>query len=160
MDIKVGIGEDSHPFTKRDKKLIVGGVEINGFHGFEGNSDGDIVLHAICNAFDVVAQKGSISTYSDKMCEAGINDSSKYVEHIRDIAKERGWRVGSISISIEAKIPRLEPYSFKIKNRIAGLLKINKDDVGLTFTSGEGLTDFGKGKGMRSTVIITFLSAE
>lgn len=160
MDIKVGIGEDSHPFAGQDKKLMLGGVEIEGFAGFKGNSDGDIILHAICNAFDVVAQEGSLANYSDKMCEAGITDSSEYVKYIINKAKEKGWRARNISVSIEAKVPRLEPYSYQMKNRIAELLEINRNDVGLTFTSGEGLTDFGKGMGMRATAVITFISAK
>ena len=157
MNIKIGVGEDSHPFTDQDKKLILGGVEIKNALGLEGKSDGDVVFHAICNAFDVVAGQGSLATYSDKMCENGITDSAEYVKYIKNITKEKGWKVKSVAVSMEAKIPKLEPFSNKIKTRIAELLEISKDNVGLTFTSGEGLSDFGKGKGIRATAIVTFI---
>lgn len=157
MDIKIGVGEDSHRFTNQNKKLILGGVEIKNTLGLEGNSDSDIVFHAICNAFDVVAGQGSIATYSDKMCKDGIIDSSEYVKYIKNIAGKKGWKVKSVTVSIEAKVPKLEPFSRDIKTGIAELLEIHEDDVGLTFTSGEDLGDFGKGRGIRAIVIATFI---
>lgn len=157
MNIKIGIGEDSHRFAVQKKKLILGGVEIEGALGLEGNSDSDVVLHAICNAFDVVAGQGSIATYSDEMCERSIVDSAEYVKYIKNIAKEKGWKVQSAAISIEAKNPKLEPFSSKMKTRIAELLEISKEDVGLTFTSGEGLSEFGKGQGIKATLVATFI---
>lgn len=157
METRIGIGEDSHPFQMEEKKLILGGVVINEAPGLAGNSDGDVILHAICNAFDVVAQAGSLATYSDKMCNEGIADSSRYVDHIRTIAAEKGWRVVSASIAVEAKIPPLEPSGPLMRKSIAKILRISDTAVGVTFTSGEELSSCGRGEGIRASAILTLI---
>lgn len=154
---RVGIGQDSHRFAKEKKSLVLGGVKIAETGGLEGNSDGDVVMHSLCNALSSAIGGDSLSTWSDAMCNAGITDSKKYVERIFERLKKEKYHVLNISISIEAKRPYIDlPVAEKIKEGIAKLLEIGKRQVGITFTSGEGLTPFGKGFGVQvfSTVLI------
>ena len=69
--IKFGIGQDSHRF-KTGRKLILGGLYIPNHAGCDGNSDADVILHALCNALASSVGKGSISTYADKLCKKNI----------------------------------------------------------------------------------------
>lgn len=160
MIFRVGIGQDSHLFElKKIKSLHLGGVKISNRYGLKGNSDGDVILHSICNALSSAIGGDSLGTWSDKMClEQGIIDSRKYVEYIFNNAKKKEYNVGNIAISIEAKRPHLSLEEIKqIKITIAQILEISVEQVGVTFTSGEGLTAFGKGKGIQALTIISLV---
>lgn len=157
MDIRVGLGEDSHAFSAEQKILMLGGVAIPDSPGLAGNSDADPVLHALCNAFDVVGGEGSLSAYADEMCAQGITDSSAYVVHALSSAQKRGWGVVSVSISIEARRPRLEKYAAAMKKKMAELLGIEVENIGLTCTSGEGISGPGKGLGIRVSAVVLFV---
>ena len=149
--IKIGIGEDSHRFSKSIKLLVLGGVVVSKKGGLEANSDGDVILHSLCNALSSAIGGDSISTWSEEMClKQKIIDSKEYVKVIFKKVKDDKYNVSNVSISIEAKKPRfsLEQLN-KIKMSLAKILKINVKQVGLTITSGEGLSEFGNGKGIK-----------
>ena len=80
---RVGIGQDSHRIAKKKKPLVLGGVIVAQSGGFESNSDGDVIIHSLCNALSSAIGGDSISTWSDAMCDAGIADSKKYIEIIQ-----------------------------------------------------------------------------
>ncbi len=154
--IRVGIGQDSHRFMRKGKKMLVlGGVIIPDEEGLEGNSDGDVVLHAIFNALSQAIGKRSIGFYSDKMCRQGIKDSREYLKLALKMVKGSGYRINNIGMIIEAKKPRIEPYVGDMKKSIADILMITPDMIGITATSGEGLTAFGNGMGIQVFAIAT-----
>jgi len=154
--IRVGIGQDSHRFIRKGKKrLVLGGVIIPNENGLEGNSDGDVVLHAIFNALSQAVGKKSIGVYSDNICREGIKDSREYLKLALKMVKDSGYRINNIGVMIEAKKPRIEPYVDDMKKSIADILMITQDMIGITATSGEGLTAFGKGIGIQVFAITT-----
>lgn len=147
--IRIGIGQDSHRLGG-DKELFLGGIKMDSEFKVSSNSDGDAILHAICNALGSAIGLGSIGHYADKMClEQSISDSREYVKYIFNKVREKGFKVQNVSVSVEAKKPKLEKYFPKMKKNIANLLEIQIDDVGITATSGEGLTAFGRGEGIQ-----------
>jgi 2-C-methyl-D-erythritol 2,4-cyclodiphosphate synthase len=154
---RVGLGQDSHEFVadEEDKPLTLGGVKVDDNCGLKANSDGDVILHSLCNALSSSIGGDSLSTWTDDMClNQGIRDSSRYVEFILNKLTSLNYSVINVSISVEAKTPHLKTGIIKqIRERIASLLKIQIDQVGLTFTSGEGLTEFGRGQGMQALTI-------
>lgn len=156
--LRVGLGQDSHGFTaaKENKPLILGGVRVSVEGGLEANSDGDVILHSLCNALSSAIGGDSLSTWADDMCyKQGIKDSARYVEYIFNKAVALKYSVVNISISVEAKRPYLKMKIInQIKERIASLLKIKTERIGLTFTSGNGLSVFGKGLGIQVSTII------
>jgi 2-C-methyl-D-erythritol 2,4-cyclodiphosphate synthase len=155
---RIGLGQDSHSFIAEgeNKPFVLGGVKVAENGGLEGNSDGDVILHSICNALSSSIGGDSLSTWSDEMClRQGIRDSARYVEYIFNKVESLKYSVVNISISVEAKKPYLKMNVIKqIKNRIASLLKVDVGLVGLTFTSGEGLTSFGQGLGIQALTIV------
>ncbi len=158
--IKVGIGQDSHRFSEdKNKSLVLGGVDFPGEVGMEGNSDGDVVIHALCNALRSAIGKGSLSVYSDKMCKKGIIDSVKYLEVALSQIDKVDYKINNISISIEAQKPKIESNKFKIKTRLAEIININENCVGITATTGEGLTAFGQGKGIQAFAIVSLIKS-
>jgi 2-C-methyl-D-erythritol 2,4-cyclodiphosphate synthase len=153
--MRVGLGQDSHAFEPDSsaKPLILGGVVFPGTPGLKANSDGDVVLHAIFNALSAAIGKRSLGIYADPICARGIKDSAAYLAVALDMVREAGYTVGNVSVSIEARRPRIEPRAAEMQQRIAALLGVSADRVGLTATSGEGLTAFGRGEGIQALVI-------
>jgi len=154
---KVGIGQDSHPFDHNQKPLVLGGIVIRSSGGLKANSDGDVILHSLCNALSSAIGGDSLGTWADEMClKQGIKDSRKYAVFILEKVKKAGYKVGNVSISVEAKKPRLSLDQIKkIKKSTAEILEINIACVGLTFTSGEDLTAFGQGKAIQAFSMVT-----
>ncbi len=159
---KVGIGQDSHKFLKEKgtKDLILGGLKIDYEFGLDSNSDGDVVLHSLCNALSSAIGGESLSTWADKMCQNGIKDSIKYLDLVLEKIKESNYSIGNISIAIEAKNPRLQAEIKSIKNKLSKVLNINVNQIGITATSGESLTAFGRGEGIQAFSIVNLFSNE
>ena len=153
---KTGIGQDSHRFTDKEKPLVLAGITIPNHKGLEANSDGDVILHALFNAISSAMGNKSISNYCDKLClEKGITDSKEYIKLALDMIK--AYKLNNVSISIECSTPKIEPLVDKMKQSLSQLLNITQENIGITATSGEGLTDFGKGLGIQATVAVSLI---
>lgn len=156
--MKIGLGQDSHAFSQTKKPLTLGGIKISETGGLAANSDGDVILHSLCNALSSAIGEGSLGTWTEKMFkEQGITDSKKYVEDILHKVTEKGFTVENVSIAVEAQKPRLQDREIiMIKKSLADILQIKIEEVGLTFTSGEGLTAFGRGEAIQvlATVLL------
>lgn len=152
-DSRLGIGIDSHKFTDKEKPLVLGGVIIPNEQGLEANSDGDVILHSLFNAMSQSMGNSSIGNYADELCKKGITDSKEYMKIALSMINNH--KINNIGIMIEAKKPRICIYEEKIKESIAQLLGIDKGLIGITATSGEELTEFGKGNGIQATTIIS-----
>lgn len=160
MNIKwrTGIGQDSHRFVRENeapgKVLMLGGVPIPGTKALAGNSDADIILHALCNAISSVTGIKILGGLADTLCRQGITDSSVYfAEALKTLEPEnnpggRRFRLSSMAVSVEAKTPKLAPYVEDIRRNLAALSGLEVHDIGLTATTGEGLTAVGSGEGM------------
>jgi len=157
MRIKTGLGQDSHRFDleNKTKKLKLGGVVFEGEPALQGNSDADVVLHALCNAISGITSVNILGTVSDDLCiKQGITDSRVYVQEALKFLKD--WRITHLSCSIECKRPKITPKIEEMKTSLSELLGLkDKKDVGITATSGEGLTAFGRGEGIQVLCIVT-----
>lgn len=155
---RVGIGQDSHRFSNDpEKKLVLGGVEIDGARGLEGNSDADAVIHALCRAIEQAVGGESFSMYSDKMVREGITDSREYLKNAVARSKEEGYLINNAGISIEAKFPHIDPVAKEMQRRLSGILGTKSNQVGINATSGEELTSFGRGEGIQVFAIVSLL---
>ncbi|MBI2207955.1 2-C-methyl-D-erythritol 4-phosphate cytidylyltransferase [Candidatus Woesearchaeota archaeon] len=152
---RIGIGLDSHKFADKKKPLIIGGVKISDKNGFDANSDGDVVLHALFNALSTAIGMKSLGFYADKMLKEGVTDSKKYLEFILGKVKEKNLKIQNVAIMLEGKKPKIDEHIDKIKNSLSKLLKLKEENIGIAATSGEELTEFGKGKGMYCVVVVT-----
>lgn len=149
------VGEDSHRFgTDPSKPLMLGGIHIKGMPGLLANSDGDVILHAVTNAVSGITGVNILGDHADRLClEHGINDSSAYLKEALGYLK--GMILTHLSVSIECSKPRISPYILQIKESLGRLLSIQPEHIGLTATSGEGLSEFGRGKGIRVICILS-----
>ena len=167
------IGQDSHRFSgcplsgeyydgaskiraggAISKPLLLGGVEFAGEPSLLGNSDADVVLHALCNAISGVTGINILGEPADRMViEEGITDSAAYV---KEAMKHLGTgRIIHVSFSIECAKPAISPRIADMREKIAKIIGIDMNRVCITATSGEGLTDFGRGLGIQALCILT-----
>lgn len=152
---RIGLGQDSHRFADRNKKLILGGYTVPNEVGLEANSDGDIILHALFNAISSAIGEKSLGYYADAMYKKGITDSREYLKVILNKLNQKNMRINNVSISIEAKKPKLDNHTDNIKKSLSKILKLEEEKIGITCTSGDWLTSFGKGEGMQCFVVVT-----
>ena len=148
------IGQDSHRFEPEpsDKPLMLGGIVVPGTPGLSGNSDADVILHAVCNALSGLSGVTILGEVTDRMCrEQGILDSREYLKAA--LATLGSIRLVHLSITVEARRPRLAEHAAAIRDSVARLTGLALSHVGLTATSGEGLTAFGRGEGIAVFVI-------
>lgn len=156
MIVRTGIGQDSHRFLAPDssKPCVIGGLIFEDAPGFNANSDGDIVLHAICNAISTLTGILILGNIADDLClKDGITDSEIYlIEAIKTLGKQR---ITHVAVSIEAKKPKIKHRIVEMRQNIARIMQLDISQVGITATSGEGLTDFGCGDGVQAFAIVT-----
>ncbi len=161
MWVKTAIGQDSHVFdpSDKEKKLILGGVVFDAEPPLKGNSDADVVLHALTNAIAGITGRNILGAVSDRMClKEGITDSREYLKvALLDLFP---MQLSHVSISMEGARPRIAPKIEEMKASIAALLNLKAENIGLTATSGEGLTACGRGEGLQVTCIITVIKRE
>ena|ERR1700733_9767309 len=154
--IRTGMGQDSHRFLNSDasKPCVLGGVIFNDVPGFIANSDGDVVFHAICNAISSLTGTLILGDIADDLClKDGITDSEVYVKEALKTLGEQ--QIDHIAICIEAKKPRFKERLLEMRQNIARVMGLDVSQVGITATTGEGLTDFGCGDGVQALALIT-----
>lgn len=156
MTTRTGIGQDSHRFLPEDstKPCVIAGCIIEDIPGLNANSDGDVVFHAICNAISSLTGVPILGAIADDLClKDGITDSEVYLlEALKTLGNQK---ISHVAISIEAKRPKLKLLIPAMRENIARVLKLNISQVGITATSGAGLTDFGCGEGIQAFAIVT-----
>ncbi|OGN63571.1 MAG: 2-C-methyl-D-erythritol 2,4-cyclodiphosphate synthase [Chlamydiae bacterium RIFCSPHIGHO2_12_FULL_49_9] len=153
---RTGIGQDSHRFLPEDssKPCIIGGVIFDNVPGLSSESDGDVVYHAICNAITSLTGVRILGGIARDLCRKdGITDSEVYLKHALKTLKRQ--KIVHAALTIEGKRPRFEDKIDAMRKKIAHALEIHLEQVGITATSGEGLTDFGCGDGLQCICIIT-----
>ena len=154
MIIKTGLGQDSHRFEKASgKDLVLAGVKFDYSFGLKGNSDADVVFHSITNSISSITGKNILGDVADQLAKKGKKDSSKYLQiALEDLGD---WKINHIAVALECAKPRISNHVEAMKESIANICKINVSDVGITATSGEDLTSFGRGEGIQAITIIT-----
>jgi len=154
--MKVGIGQDSHKFDtkKSQKKCKIAGVIFDNVMAFDADSDGDVAYHAICNAITSITNVHILGDIAIKMCRnEKITDSREYLKKATETLGEN--KIVHVALSIEAYRPRLQTSIDQMRTNIAKELSIEVGQVGITCTSGDGLTEFGKGLGCQCFCILT-----
>lgn len=155
------LGQDSHRFEPEGSKkpLVLGGVVIPDCVGLDGNSNADVVLHAITNAISGLHGIPILGKIADDMClREGITDSRAYLEKALEFLKN--YSILHLSLSIEAKKPHLVAHVPKMRQSISQMLSISPTHVVITVTSGEGLTSFGRGEGIQALAIVSARETE
>ena len=154
--MRAGIGQDSHRFAKeKDGGCLLAGVLFEDAPALEANSDGDVVYHAVCNAVSGITGLNILGARADALCRSGVTDSAEYVREAMGDLQKMGFRPENLSVSIECGRPKITPKIPAMRENLAALLNLKPRDIGITATTGEGLTDFGRGLGIQVFCILT-----
>ena len=151
--MRIGMGYDVHKLVD-NRKLILGGVEIEYEKGLLGHSDADVVVHAIMDALLGAAALGDIGKHfpdTDPKYK-GIS-SIELLKHVGKLLKENGYVIGNIDATIICQRPKLAPYREEMVQNVAKALEIETNQVCIKATTEEGLGFTAEGKGISSQAI-------
>ena len=158
-DIRIGQGFDVHAFGAGDH-VMLGGVRIPHECGVLAHSDGDVVLHALCDAMLGALALGDIGRHfppSDPRWKDA--DSRAFVRHCDALLRARGWRVGNCDITVICEAPKVGPYAQAIRAAIAVDLGIDSDAVSVKATTSERLGFTGRGEGIAAQAVCLLVRA-
>ncbi len=154
----VGLGQDSHTFSASEKGLTLGGVFLKKERKLEADSDGDVVLHALCNALSQALGEGSLGLFATPLLkEKNIKDSAQYLSHALERIRKKKYALNNIGVMIEAKSPRIDGLVPRLKKSLGKLTNLPELRIGITATSGDNLTSFGRGEGIQCFVIVSLV---
>lgn len=144
MEHRIGIGYDIHRLTE-GRKLFLGGVEIPYIKGLLGHSDGDALMHAICDALLGAAQEGDIGEhFPDTDPQYHGIASTELSKKVKAIIENKGYVINNIDTVVIAQEPKLEPFKKQIQEKIAGIFNIEKERVNIKAKTNEGLDAVGR----------------
>ena len=157
MEIRIGHGYDVHRLTE-GRKLILGGVEIPWEKGLLGHSDADVLLHAVTDALLGAAALGDIGRHfpdTDPDLE-GI-DSMILLKKTVEMLEARGYTVGNVDATIIAQKPKLASYIDRMRDGIAGALRVRPDQVNVKATTEERLGFTGRQEGISAHAVCVII---
>lgn len=151
--MRIGHGYDVHRLVE-DRKLILGGVEIEYEKGLLGHSDADVLLHAVSDSLLGAAALGDIGCmFPDNDPKYKDADSLKLLKAVADRLSDNGYKVINIDATVLAQRPKLKPFIPQMRENIACAVGIPVDSVSVKATTEEGLGFTGTGEGMAAHCI-------
>lgn len=151
--VRIGQGFDVHAFGEGDH-VMLGGVRVAHDRGIVAHSDGDVVLHALCDAILGAAALGDIGRHfppSDPQWKGA--DSRAFLRHCDHLVRELGWRVGNADITVICERPKVGPHAEAMRRLIAEDLGIGVDAVSVKATTTEKLGFTGRGEGIAAQAV-------
>jgi 2-C-methyl-D-erythritol 2,4-cyclodiphosphate synthase len=152
--IRVGQGYDVHRFSEGDH-IILGGVKIDYEQGLEAHSDGDVVLHALCDALLGAAALGDIGKhFPDTDPEFKGADSRVLLRHVYRIVRDQGYQLVNADMTIIAQAPKMAPHIAVMCSNIADDLNVDIDCINVKATTTEKLGFEGRKEGIAVQAIV------
>jgi 2-C-methyl-D-erythritol 2,4-cyclodiphosphate synthase len=155
--MRTGSGFDVHAFGP-GSFVMLGGVRIACARGVTAHSDGDVILHALCDALLGAAGLGDIGEhFANHDPQWRGADSSRFVELVMGMLTRHDLAVGNVDITVLAEEPKIAPHRVAIRERIAALLKIHTSRVSVKATTTEGLGFIGRAEGLAAQATVLLL---
>ncbi len=150
---RIGQGYDVHRLVK-GRRLVLGGVEIPHEFGLEGHSDADCLAHALADALYGALGLPDIGSHfpPDDPTLEGI-DSMLILGKAREACAERGYAPANVDATILAEAPKIGPHITAMKKRLAEVLGLSPDQVGVKATTHEGIGGIGRGEGIAAHAV-------
>jgi len=158
-DVRIGQGFDVHAFGAGDH-VVLGGVRVPHDRGLVAHSDGDVVIHALCDAMLGALALGDIGRHfppSDPQWRDA--DSRAFLRHCNALLGERGWRVGNADVTVVCERPKVAPHAEAMRALLAADLGTGIDAVSIKATTSEGLGFTGRGEGIAAQAVCLLVRA-
>jgi len=152
--MRIGHGIDVHAFGAGDH-IVVGGVRLAHTHGVVAHSDGDVAIHALCDAILGAFALGDIGTHfppSDARWRDA--DSRLFLRHCATLMRERGFGIGNADITIVCERPRIAPHAPAMRANLAADLGCDADQLSVKATTSEKLGFTGRGEGIAAFAVV------
>ena len=159
-DIRIGHGFDVHAFGPGDH-LVLGGVRVPHAHGVLAHSDGDVVIHALCDAILGALALGDIGRHfppSDPQWKDA--DSRAFLRHCAGLARERGWRLGNADVTVICEQPKVGPHAAAMREALAADTDVAVDAISVKATTSEKLGFTGRGEGIAAMAVCLLVTDE
>ena len=156
---RIGQGFDVHAFGEGDH-IMLGGVRVAHDRGVIAHSDGDVALHALCDAILGALALGDIGVHfppSDERWRGA--DSLDLLRHCVGLAGDRGWRLGNGDVTIVCERPKVGPHAPLMRERIAAACGVALDAVSVKATTSEKLGFTGRGEGIAAQAVVLLVKA-
>jgi len=151
--VRIGHGFDAHRFSK-GREVVLGGVHIPFDKGLAAHSDGDVLLHAICDALLGAAGLGDIGQhFPDSEPEFEGIDSRRLLRRVLQLLSDRDFGVANIDATVVAQKPKIAPHIVAMKENIAADLRIHADQINLKATTTEGMGFTGREEGIAAHAV-------
>ena len=155
MDFRVGFGYDSHRFAP-GRPLVIGGVVIPYELGLKAHSDGDVLIHAVCDALLGAAGLKDIGTWFPDTDDTWKNaDSAILLSKVVSVVKEKGWEVNNLDCTLVLEKPKMKPYIDPIIERLSQLLGIEAENIAVKAKTNEKMGFTGAGEGIAAVAAVT-----
>lgn len=146
--MRIGHGYDVHRLVE-ERKLILGGVDVPYERGLLGHSDADVLTHAVMDALLGAAALGDIGRHFPDTDPAYKGaDSLKLLDHVMELLRQKGWKVGNVDATIIAQRPRLAGFIPEMRDNLARHMGVEADQVNVKATTEEKLGFTGSGEGI------------
>jgi 2-C-methyl-D-erythritol 2,4-cyclodiphosphate synthase len=157
--MRIGQGYDIHQLVD-GRPLMLGGVHVPSPRGLQGHSDGDVVLHAVCDAVLGAMGAGDIGQHFPDSEERyrGVA-SGDLLRRVATLMHDAGWRIGNVDVTIIAERPRLAPYRDAMRACLAELLDAPARAVSVKAKTNEGVDAVGRGEAIAATAVVLLESA-
>lgn len=153
MTVRIGQGLDVHAFTRGDH-VMLGGVRIPHHHGIAGHSDGDVALHAVCDALLGALALGDIGRHFPPGDDTWLDaDSQDLLRRVYAMIRAQGWSVGNVDLTIACEEPKIAPHAEHMQRAIAAVLEIAATAVSVKATTTEQLGFCGRGEGIAAMAV-------
>jgi len=157
--VRIGSGIDVHSFGPGDF-VMLGGVKVPHSHGVLAHSDGDVVLHALCDALLGAAGLGDIGQhFRDTDPQWKGADSKSFVRSVMNMLLIRKLRVANADITVLAEAPKVGPVRDEIRRQVAALLEVSEEQVNIKATTTERLGFLGRKEGIAAHAIVLLIHA-
>lgn len=159
MNMRIGSGFDVHAFGEGDH-LMLGGVRVPFKGGVLAHSDGDVAIHALCDALLGALALGDIGQHfppSDARWKGA--DSRRFLRHCASLLEQHGWALGNADLTIICEVPRIGPYGGAIRAVLAEDLGVSVPQISVKATTTERLGFTGRGEGIAAHAIVLLVKA-
>lgn len=151
--MRIGQGYDAHRFEE-GRRLVLGGVVIDHPQGMRAHSDGDVLIHALCDALLGAAGLGDIGRhYPDNNAKFAGIDSRILLRDVVERLHLAGFRISNVDLTLVAQQPRLAPYVDTMRGRLAADLQVDVHRVNVKATTTEGMGFIGRAEGIAAYAV-------
>jgi 2-C-methyl-D-erythritol 2,4-cyclodiphosphate synthase len=157
MQLRIGHGYDAHRFAEPsdNRPLMLGGIEVPHDRGLLAHSDGDALIHALCDALLGAVALGDIGRHFPDTDQAYKNaDSTVLLQRVLGLVKNLGWSVVNADMTILAQSPRMAAHINMMRSRLAALLEVELDAVNVKASTTEGMGFVGRKEGLETHAVV------